>query len=51
MVIQEFMGFEKDIYSMFHYKDVTITIVQDANGTLLAVSYETDDFEVEELSL
>lgn len=43
------MGFEKDIYSMFHWKDVTITLVQDSTGTLLAVSYETDDLDVEEV--
>ncbi len=48
MVVIEYMGFDKDIYSMFHYKDYSITLVQNSTGQLIAVSYESDEEIVEE---
>ena len=45
----EFMGFDDQIYSLFHCDLYTITIVQDPNGTIVGMSYETDDEPVQEL--
>lgn len=45
----EFMGFDDLIYSLFHCDLYTITVVQDSNGKVVALSYETDDEAVEEL--
>lgn len=45
----EYMGFEKDVYSFWHCDLYTITVVQDAEGNILALSYETDEDLLEEL--
>lgn len=45
----EFLGFEDQIYSIFHCDLYTISVVQSANGTVVALSYETDDEPVQEL--
>lgn len=45
----EFLGFEEDIYSIFHCDLYTISIVQDASGKVVALSYETDGEPVKEL--
>lgn len=47
----EFMGFDNEIYSMFHCELYTITFAQDANGNLLSISYETDDGPIRELQV
>ncbi len=44
----EFMGFDEDIYSSFHYTDFSITLVQDSKGTLLSVTYESGSACIEE---
>ena len=45
----EFMGYNEEIYSIFHCDLYTISIVQDSNGKVVAISYETDGEPVEEL--
>ena len=45
----EFLGFDDQIYSIFHCELYTISVVQSSNGTVIALSYETDDEPVQEL--
>lgn len=45
----EFLGFDDQIYSIFHCDLYTISVVQSSNGTVIALSYETDDEPVQEL--
>lgn len=45
----EYMGFDQDVYSFWHCELYTITVVQNADGDVVALSYETDEGFVEEL--
>ena len=45
----EYMGFDQDVYSFWHCALYTITVVQNADGSVLALSYETEGGFVEEL--
>lgn len=45
----EYMGFDQDVYSFWHCELYTITVVQNADGDVMALSYETEGGFVEEL--
>jgi hypothetical protein len=48
---KEFIGYEDEIYSIFHCDLYTLTIVQSSNGTIEAISYETEEGPIMDISI
>ena len=46
-LITEYMGLDKDVYTLFHCDLFTITFVQDGKGELISFGVETDELPLE----